>query len=88
LADSVRRDKYNHPFSATLDPGANADITLKYVEGKKKGGRAKSPLGHNTLGQNSSTQFLDNRSSADTLKMYDQKETAPAWYKSLKKNLK
>lgn len=62
LADSVRRDKYSHPFSA--EGGANADITLKYVEGKKRsgiGGRSKSPLGHSTIG-NSSNQ-LDNASS-------------------------
>jgi len=64
LADSVRRDKYSHPFSA--EGGANADITLKYVEGKKRGGlqgRAKSPLAHSTIGNNSSNQMLDNASS-------------------------
>ena len=64
LADSVRRDKYSHPFSS--DGGMNADITLKYVEGKKRsglGGRSKSPLGHSTLGNNSSNPMLDNASS-------------------------
>lgn len=63
LADSVRRDKYSHPFSA--EGGANADITLKYVEGKKRSGigaRSKSPLAHSTIG-NSSNQMLDNASS-------------------------
>ena len=88
LADSVRRDKYSHPFSAD---GPNSDITLKYVEGKKRSGiqgRSKSPLAHTTIGNSSNNPMFDNASSSQaTLKMYDQKETAPAWYKSLKKGL-
>ena len=51
---------------------SSAGADITLKKGAKKGGN------------HSSSDIMDN---AQTLKMYDQEETAPAWYKTLKKNL-
>ena len=78
LADSVRRDKYAQPFSA---PGQDAGVTLKKA---KKSSRSKSPLGQ----QPSYSQSNSDIYGQETIKMYEQEDTTPAWYKTLKKNIK
>ena len=63
-------------------------MTLKKAKKQSEsfGGRQKSPMSYNN---NSSTNIMNQMSSENgsTLKMYDQAEVAPAWYKSLKKNV-
>lgn len=83
LAETLRRDKYAQSYQA---PGS-AEVTLK--KAKKQSERQKSPMSYN---QHSSSNIMNQISSdggnASTLKMYGQEDTAPAWYKSLKKNVK
>ena len=77
LAESVRRDKYNQPY--------NADASLK-----KKSSRSKSPLGHVPSYGNVSHSNSDmyGNENASTIKMYNEEDSTPAWYKTLKKNVK
>ena len=80
LAESVRRDKYKQPFAANSLGG---DATLK--KGKRSG-RSKSPMDNNVSYSNSdlNTYGQENQS---TIKMYQEEDSTPAWYRTLKKNL-
>lgn len=72
LAQGVRKDKYNQPFSV------DNDLTLK----KTKRSSSKGGLNADLYGN-------DSLSNAATVKMTAEKDvdSAPAWYKSLKKNI-
>lgn len=85
LAESVRRDKYSHPFAAGTN--SNADITLKKGRMGAAAGRSKSPIGYNQTISNTNLMHDSSSSNINTIKMYDQKDSTPAWYKSLKKNI-
>jgi len=79
LAETVRRDKYNQPYS--MAGAVGADMTIKKA---KKSSRSKSPLGNNPSNSYSNSDIY----GQDSIQMYQQEDTTPAWYKSLKKNIK
>lgn len=82
LAESVRSTKYNQPYSAT-----SAAETLKKAN---KSGRSKSPIGHQASYGNVSRSNSDafGGENSSTIKMYNDEDPTPAWYKTLKKNVK
>lgn len=80
LAESVRRDKYKQPFASN---SLGAEVTLK--KGKRSG-RSKSPMDNNVSYSNSDLNAYGQENSS-TIKMYQEEDSTPAWYRSLKKNL-
>jgi hypothetical protein len=82
LAETLRRDKYAQSYQA---PGS-AEVTLKKAK-KQSEFRQKSPMRYN---EHSSSNLMggSDGGNASTIKMYGAEDTAPAWYKSLKKNVK
>ena len=93
LAEGMKREKQNqqtYSSSSGQYLGASvAEMSLKKTR-KASGGRSKSPLGGYGIGH-SSSEALGTLDNVQTMKM-GQGETdhddPPAWYRTLKKNLK
>lgn len=92
LAEGMKRDRQSGHSGALLGASV-AEMSLK--KGRKaSGGRSKSPLGLGGVNQSSSEALLGlgvDFNNAQTVKMggaADAEDEPPAWYRTLKKNLK
>lgn len=85
----MKRDRQT-AHSGSMLGGSVAEMSLKKAR-KVSGGRSKSPLGLAGANQSSSEGLLGvDFNNATTLKMGgpDLDDEPPAWYRTLKKNLK
>ena len=91
LAEGMKREKEKgSAYSGSYLGASVAEMSLKKTR-KASGGRSKSPLGLGGVNQSSSDALggFPSSDNAQTLKMAaDTDDEPPAWYRTLKKNLK